>query len=61
MHVIIGNTVKTDFGDYPCANREEAEALLISLLQRDKAKEEPQELRLTEKFEFRHDGVIRKS
>lgn len=63
MHVIIGNTVKTDFGDYPCANREEAEALLMSLLQRDKAKakEPPQEMQLTEKFEFRHDGVIRKS
>ncbi len=61
MHVIIGNTVKTDFGDYPCASREEAEALLISLIQRDKAKEQPQPLHLTEKFEFRHDGVIRKS
>ena len=61
MRVIIDNTVKTDFGDYTCSNREEAEALLISLLQRDKAKEPPQDLRLTEKFVLRHDGVVRKS
>jgi len=61
MHVIIGNTVKTDIGDYPCANREEAEALLMTLLQRDKAKEQPQGQRLTEKLDIRHDGVIRKS
>jgi hypothetical protein len=31
MRVIIGNTVKTDFGDYPCDSREQAEALLMSL------------------------------
>ena len=61
MHVIIGNTVKTDFGDYTCASREEAEALLISLIQRDKAKEQADYLPLTEKFELRHDGIIRKS
>ena len=61
MRLIIGNTVKTDFGDYTCANREEAEALLMSLIQRDKAKEPPQDLSSMEKFEFRHDGVVRKS
>jgi len=61
MQVIIGNTVKTDFADYPCASREEAEALFMSLLQRDKAKEQPQPLHLTEKLELRHDGLIRKS
>jgi hypothetical protein len=31
MRVIVGNTVKTDFGDYPCDSREQAEALLMSL------------------------------
>ncbi len=61
MRVIIGNTVKTDFGDYTCASREEAEALLMSLIERDKAKEQTEYLHLTEKFEFRHDGVIHKS
>ncbi len=61
MHVIIGNTVKTDFGDYFCASREEAEALLMSLVQRDKAKEQSWELHLTEKLELRHDGLVRKS
>ena len=61
MQVIIGNTVKTDFGDYPCTNRDEAEALFMSLLQRDRAKEQPQHLHLTEKLELRHDGLIRKS
>ena len=61
MHVIIGNTVKTDFGDYPCANREEAEALLVSLLERDRAKAQPEGLHLTEKLELRHDGIVRKS
>lgn len=61
MQVIVGNIVKTDFGDYPCANREEAEALLMSLRQREKAKEEPQDLRLTQKLELRHDGIVHKS
>lgn len=61
MRVIIGNTVKTDFGDYPCASREEAEALMLTLLQRDNAKEQPQDLPFMEKLDIRHDGVIRKS
>lgn len=61
MQVIIGNTVKTDFGDYPCANREEAEALLMSLVQREKAKVPRQDFQLTAKLELRHDGLKRKS
>lgn len=61
MQVIIGNTVKTDFGDYPCANREEAEALLMSLVQREKAKVPRQDFQLTDKLELRHDGLKRKS
>lgn len=60
MRQIIGNTVKTDFADYPCANREEAEALLMSLIQRDRAKQPPQDLNLTEKLVIRHDGVTHK-
>jgi hypothetical protein len=60
MRQIIGNTVKTDFGDYPCANREEAEALLMSLIQRDRAKQPQQDLHLTEKLVIRHEGVVRK-
>lgn len=31
MKVLIGNMVKTDNGDYPCATREEAEALFMTL------------------------------
>jgi hypothetical protein len=31
MRVLIGNMVKTDVADYPCATREEAEALFMAL------------------------------
>lgn len=31
MPVLIGNTVKTATADYPCATREEAEALFLAL------------------------------
>ena len=35
MCVLIGNTVKTAVADYPCATREEAEALFLQLRQRE--------------------------
>lgn len=35
MCVLIGNTVKTDTGDYPCKTREEAEALFMQLRERE--------------------------
>lgn len=38
MCVLIGNTVKTETGDYPCKTREEAEALFMQLRERDKAR-----------------------
>ena len=31
MRVLIGNMVKTGVADYPCASREEAEALYMTL------------------------------
>lgn len=31
MQVLIGNIVKTEVADYPCATREEAEALYFAL------------------------------
>lgn len=31
MRALIGNMVKTEVADYPCASREEAEALYIAL------------------------------
>lgn len=34
MHVLVGNIVKTDVADYPCATREEAEALYLALRNR---------------------------
>ena len=39
MCVLIGNTVKTATGDYACKTREEAEALYMQLLEREKARE----------------------
>lgn len=36
MCVLIGNTVKTQYADYPCATREEAEALFIRLRERER-------------------------
>ncbi|MBI2382462.1 MAG: hypothetical protein HYV18_00110 [Gammaproteobacteria bacterium] len=36
MQVLIGNIVKTQFADYPCASREEAEALVVRLREREK-------------------------
>jgi len=41
MRILIGNTVKTDFGEYPCATREEAEALFRSLEERAANRAEP--------------------
>jgi hypothetical protein len=38
MCVLIGNTVKTETGDYPCKTREEAEALFMQLRERSKAR-----------------------
>ena len=38
MCVLIGNTVKTESGDYPCKTREEAEALYMQILERERAK-----------------------
>ena len=35
MRVLIGNMVKTGVADYPCATREEAEALFMALHDRD--------------------------
>ena len=35
MCVLIGNIVKTEFADYPCATREEAEALFMRLRERE--------------------------
>ena len=35
MCVLVGNTVKTRFADYPCATREEAEALYLRLRERE--------------------------
>lgn len=35
MHVLVGNIVKTEVADYPCATREEAEALYLALRNRD--------------------------
>jgi hypothetical protein len=40
MCVLIGNTVKTETGDYPCKTREEAEALFMQLREREKARSE---------------------
>ena len=34
MRVLIGNMVKTGVADYPCATREEAEALFMALQDR---------------------------
>ena len=31
MHITPDNRVQTRFGEYPCENREQAEALLVSL------------------------------
>jgi hypothetical protein len=39
MCVLIGNTVKTETAEYPCRTREEAEALYMQLLERERAKE----------------------
>lgn len=36
MSAIVGNTVKTEFGDYLCPNREQAEALFMSLHLRER-------------------------
>ena len=35
MCVLVGNTVKTETGDYPCKTREEAEALFMTLRERE--------------------------
>ena len=35
MCVLVGTTVKTKVADYPCATREEAEALFVELKQRE--------------------------
>ncbi|HZP13857.1 MAG TPA: hypothetical protein VFB36_15680 [Nevskiaceae bacterium] len=40
MCVLIGNTVKTESGDYPCKTREEAEALFMQLREREKSRAE---------------------
>ena len=39
MCVLIGNTVKTETGEYPCKTREEAEALYLQILEREKSKQ----------------------
>jgi hypothetical protein len=38
MCVLVGNTVKTKYADYPCATREEAEALFMRLREREQQK-----------------------
>ena len=40
MRVLIGNTVKTQFADYPCATREEAEALFMTLRDREEHRDQ---------------------
>lgn len=35
MYVLIGTTVKTQYADYPCATREEAETLFMTLRARE--------------------------
>ena len=40
MCVLIGNTVKTQFADYPCATREEAETLFMTLRDREEGRGE---------------------
>jgi hypothetical protein len=40
MCVLIGNTVKTKYADYPCATREEAEALFMRLREREHEQQE---------------------
>ena len=37
MCVLIGTTVKTQYADYPCATREEAETLFMTLRAREAA------------------------
>jgi hypothetical protein len=41
MRVLIGNTVKTSCADYPFADREQAEAFVMSLRMRDQARGRP--------------------
>ena len=40
MRALVGNMVKTEVADYPCATREEAEALYLTLRRRQPARGE---------------------
>jgi hypothetical protein len=40
MCFLVGKTVKTQFADYSCATREEAEALYMSLRHREELREQ---------------------
>lgn len=42
MQVLIGNIVKTEVADYPCATREEAEALYFALRYPHREDESPE-------------------
>jgi len=48
MRAIVGNTVKTDFGDYLCADREQAEALFMSLHLRERERRQAHTERMAE-------------